>query len=188
MHFCSPIHPVFLSFDWCRRKFQNGSYVSIIADFWSFVSPQFFTFEKSRHPTLAKLLFFYFMLFVTVLLMNMLIAMMANTYQNVSKEPSEFAFWALIDWRDGKFWKLTCPRSASIFTQECKWVVAICHGNLRKCQGKACKKYRWKTSQNAGWREEILRGPLTKYCRETWQNAAGNPDKCFRETWLNAVG
>lgn len=48
------------------------------------VSPQFFSFEKSRHPTLAKLLFFYFMLFVTVLLMNMLIAMMANTYQNVS--------------------------------------------------------------------------------------------------------
>ena len=49
-----------------------------------FVSPQFFQFDKSRHPTLAKLLFFYFMLFVTVLLMNMLIAMMANTYQNVS--------------------------------------------------------------------------------------------------------
>ena len=49
-----------------------------------FVSPQFFQFDKSRHPTLAKMLFFYFMLFVTVLLMNMLIAMMANTYQNVS--------------------------------------------------------------------------------------------------------
>lgn len=49
------------------------------------VFPQFFTFDRSRHPALAKLLFFYFMLFVTVLLMNMLIAMMANTYQNVSK-------------------------------------------------------------------------------------------------------
>lgn len=44
----------------------------------------FFQFDKSRHATLAKLLFFYFMLFVTVLLMNMLIAMMANTYQNIS--------------------------------------------------------------------------------------------------------
>jgi len=53
-----------------------------------FLSPQFFKFDKSRHPTLAKLLFFYFMLFVTVLLMNMLIAMMANTYQNVSVKTS----------------------------------------------------------------------------------------------------
>lgn len=139
MHFCSLIHPVFLSFDWCRRKFQKGSYVSIIADFWSFVSPQFFTFEKSRHPTLAKLLFFYFMLFVTVLLMNMLIAMMANTYQNVSKELSdgtrvwqileEFAFWALIDWRDGKFWKLTYIRSASLSLHLGVWVGS---GNLSR--------------------------------------------------------
>ncbi|KAK3748466.1 hypothetical protein QZH41_011163, partial [Actinostola sp. cb2023] len=40
--------------------------------------------EKSPYPALAKLIFFYFNLFVTVLLLNMLIAMMASTYQNIA--------------------------------------------------------------------------------------------------------
>ncbi|XP_031553642.1 transient receptor potential cation channel subfamily V member 6-like isoform X2 [Actinia tenebrosa] len=41
-------------------------------------------FENSRYPILTKLLFFYFNLFITVLLLNMLIAMMASTYQNIA--------------------------------------------------------------------------------------------------------
>lgn len=64
--------------------FGNEGYTIMTLMRMTFGEFDFFTFEKSRHPTLAKLLFFYFMLFVTVLLMNMLIAMMANTYQNIS--------------------------------------------------------------------------------------------------------
>lgn len=64
--------------------FTNEGFTIMTLMRMTFGEFDFFTFEKSRHPTLAKLLFFYFMLFVTVLLMNMLIAMMANTYQNIS--------------------------------------------------------------------------------------------------------
>jgi len=64
--------------------YQNEGYTIMTLMRMTFGEFDFFSFEKSRHPTLAKLLFFYFMLFVTVLLMNMLIAMMANTYQNIS--------------------------------------------------------------------------------------------------------
>ncbi|CAH3196355.1 unnamed protein product, partial [Porites evermanni] len=64
--------------------YQNEGYTIMTLMRMTFGEFDFFQFDKSRHPTLAKLLFFYFMLFVTVLLMNMLIAMMANTYQNIS--------------------------------------------------------------------------------------------------------
>lgn len=64
--------------------YQNEGYTIMTLMRMTFGEFDFFTFEESRHATLAKLLFFYFMLFVTVLLMNMLIAMMANTYQNIS--------------------------------------------------------------------------------------------------------
>ncbi|KAL9959339.1 hypothetical protein ACROYT_G032653 [Oculina patagonica] len=64
--------------------FQNEGYTIMTLMRMTFGEFEFFTFDQSRHPSLAKLLFFYFMLFVTVLLMNMLIAMMANTYQSIS--------------------------------------------------------------------------------------------------------
>lgn len=64
--------------------YQNEGYTIMTLMRMTFGEFDFFQFDKSRHATLAKLLFFYFMLFVTVLLMNMLIAMMANTYQNIS--------------------------------------------------------------------------------------------------------
>lgn len=64
--------------------FQNEGYTIMTLMRMTFGEFDFFTFDRSRHSALAKLLFFYFMLFVTVLLMNMLIAMMANTYQNIS--------------------------------------------------------------------------------------------------------
>lgn len=64
--------------------YQNEGYTIMTLMRMTFGEFDFFSFDMSRHPTLAKLLFFYFMLFVTVLLMNMLIAMMANTYQNIS--------------------------------------------------------------------------------------------------------
>lgn len=64
--------------------FQNAGYTIMTLMRMTFGEFDFFTFDRSRQPALAKLLFFYFMLFVTVLLMNMLIAMMANTYQNIS--------------------------------------------------------------------------------------------------------
>lgn len=64
--------------------YQNEGYTIMTLMRMTFGEFDFFSFDRSRHPTLAKLLFFYFMLFVTVLLMNMLIAMMANTYQSIS--------------------------------------------------------------------------------------------------------
>ncbi|XP_060078092.1 transient receptor potential cation channel subfamily V member 6-like [Ylistrum balloti] len=55
-------------------------------------------FERTRYPPLIKIVFVFFMIFVPILLLNMLIAMMGNTYQQVvSKSAKEWRRqWAKI--------------------------------------------------------------------------------------------
>ncbi|KAL3870294.1 hypothetical protein ACJMK2_038370 [Sinanodonta woodiana] len=55
------------------------------------------TFGSSRYPELIKIVFVVYMIMVTLLLVNMLIAMMGNTYQLVNETQKEwFRQWAKI--------------------------------------------------------------------------------------------
>jgi inner membrane protein involved in colicin E2 resistance len=45
--------------------------------------PQYEEFGYTRYASLTKIVFFFFMVLVPILLLNMLIAMMGNTYQQV---------------------------------------------------------------------------------------------------------
>ncbi|KAL3281599.1 hypothetical protein HHI36_004806 [Cryptolaemus montrouzieri] len=54
-------------------------------------------FEKTEHEILAKILFVIFMVIVSILLINMLIAMMGNTYQKIAETRNEWQRqWARI--------------------------------------------------------------------------------------------
>ncbi|XP_044752853.1 transient receptor potential cation channel subfamily V member 5 [Coccinella septempunctata] len=54
-------------------------------------------FEKTEHEILAKFLFVMFMVIVSILLINMLIAMMGNTYQKIAETRNEWQRqWARI--------------------------------------------------------------------------------------------
>ncbi|XP_048774111.2 transient receptor potential cation channel subfamily V member 5-like isoform X4 [Ostrea edulis] len=55
------------------------------------------TFDYSEYPTFMKIIFMIYMIMVTLLLVNMLIAMMGNTYQLVNETQKEwFRQWAKI--------------------------------------------------------------------------------------------
>ncbi|XP_022322065.1 transient receptor potential cation channel subfamily V member 5-like isoform X5 [Crassostrea virginica] len=55
------------------------------------------TFDYSEYPTFIKIIFMIYMIMVTLLLVNMLIAMMGNTYQLVNETQKEwFRQWAKI--------------------------------------------------------------------------------------------
>ncbi|KAL3870297.1 hypothetical protein ACJMK2_038373 [Sinanodonta woodiana] len=55
------------------------------------------TFDETKYPVLAKIIFVIYMIMVTLLLINMLIAMMGNTYQLVNETQKEwFRQWAKI--------------------------------------------------------------------------------------------
>ncbi|XP_069120807.1 transient receptor potential cation channel subfamily V member 5-like isoform X4 [Argopecten irradians] len=55
------------------------------------------TFASSKYPDMLKIVFFVYMIMVTLLLVNMLIAMMGNTYQLVNETQKEwFRQWAKI--------------------------------------------------------------------------------------------
>ncbi|XP_048774117.2 transient receptor potential cation channel subfamily V member 5-like isoform X11 [Ostrea edulis] len=55
------------------------------------------SFSQTNHPILAKIIFMIYMIMVTLLLVNMLIAMMGNTYQLVNETQKEwFRQWAKI--------------------------------------------------------------------------------------------
>lgn len=55
------------------------------------------TFPTSRYPTMISIIFLVYMIMVTLLLVNMLIAMMGNTYQLVAETQKEwFRQWAKI--------------------------------------------------------------------------------------------
>ncbi|XP_052092799.1 transient receptor potential cation channel subfamily V member 5-like isoform X3 [Mytilus californianus] len=54
-------------------------------------------FEKTEHPILSKIMFAIYMILVTLLLVNMLIAMMGNTYQLINETQKEwFRQWAKV--------------------------------------------------------------------------------------------
>lgn len=54
-------------------------------------------FDHTDHPTLARLLFVSYSILVALMLMNMLIAMMGKTYQEIASRPNEwFRQWARI--------------------------------------------------------------------------------------------
>ncbi|XP_054168639.1 transient receptor potential cation channel subfamily V member 5-like, partial [Oppia nitens] len=54
-------------------------------------------FDKTDHPTIAKLMFIFYMILVSILLVNMLIAMMGKTYQDIASRPNEWLRqWARI--------------------------------------------------------------------------------------------
>lgn len=54
-------------------------------------------FENTDHPFLAKFLFLIYMILVSVLLVNMLIAMMGHTYEDIASRPNEWLRqWARI--------------------------------------------------------------------------------------------
>lgn len=46
-------------------------------------------FDSTSYPTLARLLFCVYMVLVSILLINMLIAMLGKTYQDISSQPNE---------------------------------------------------------------------------------------------------
>lgn len=46
-------------------------------------------FNSTSYPHLAKLLFCVYMILVSILLINMLIAMLGKTYQDISSQPNE---------------------------------------------------------------------------------------------------
>ncbi|XP_078323529.1 transient receptor potential cation channel subfamily V member 5-like isoform X4 [Crassostrea virginica] len=55
------------------------------------------SFSQTNHPILSKIIFMIYMIMVTLLLVNMLIAMMGNTYQLVNETQKEwFRQWAKI--------------------------------------------------------------------------------------------
>ncbi|KAK3576059.1 hypothetical protein CHS0354_018328 [Potamilus streckersoni] len=55
------------------------------------------TFDETKYPVLAKIIYVIYMIMVTLLLVNMLIAMMGNTYQLVNETQKEwFRQWAKI--------------------------------------------------------------------------------------------
>ncbi|XP_062582287.1 transient receptor potential cation channel subfamily V member 5-like isoform X4 [Saccostrea cucullata] len=55
------------------------------------------TFDSSEYPTVVKIIFMIYMIMVTLLLVNMLIAMMGNTYQLINETQKEwFRQWAKI--------------------------------------------------------------------------------------------
>ena len=47
-------------------------------------------FDKTDHPILAKFMFVLYMILVSILLVNMLIAMMGKTYQDIASRPNEW--------------------------------------------------------------------------------------------------
>lgn len=54
-------------------------------------------FDNTDHPTLGKFLFLVYMILVSVLLVNMLIAMMGHTYEDIASRPNEWLRqWARI--------------------------------------------------------------------------------------------
>ena len=54
-------------------------------------------FDNTDHPILAKFLFLVYMIVVAVLLLNMLIAMMGHTYEDIASRPNEWLRqWARI--------------------------------------------------------------------------------------------
>ncbi|XP_072935442.1 transient receptor potential cation channel subfamily V member 5-like [Epargyreus clarus] len=60
-------------------------------------SDYYAAFENTRHETEAKLLFVIYMIIVAILLVNMLIAMMGNTYQKIAETRNEWQRqWARI--------------------------------------------------------------------------------------------
>jgi hypothetical protein len=46
-------------------------------------------FRSTEYPTLARLLFCIYMILVSILLVNMLIAMLGKTYQDIASQPNE---------------------------------------------------------------------------------------------------
>ncbi|XP_061164690.1 transient receptor potential cation channel subfamily V member 5-like isoform X6 [Saccostrea echinata] len=55
------------------------------------------SFSQTNHPILSKIIFMIYMIMVTLLLVNMLIAMMGNTYQLINETQKEwFRQWAKI--------------------------------------------------------------------------------------------
>ena len=90
---CSPA----LGADWwstseeCYRVESQFSHfdealVALIASSLQLSAPDWSCFRQSAHSTTAPLLYGLFMLFVVILLLNMLIAMMAETYSKVSEQ------------------------------------------------------------------------------------------------------
>ncbi|XP_076091210.1 transient receptor potential cation channel subfamily V member 5-like isoform X1 [Mytilus galloprovincialis] len=70
-----------------------GSFAMNVGDFEDF----FATFDSSPFPTLVKIMFAIYMILVTLLLVNMLIAMMGNTYQLINETQKEwFRQWAKV--------------------------------------------------------------------------------------------
>lgn len=54
-------------------------------------------FDRTDHPIMAKLMFILYMILVSILLVNMLIAMMGKTYQDIASRPNEWLRqWARI--------------------------------------------------------------------------------------------
>uniref|UniRef100_H2Z593 Ion transport domain-containing protein n=1 Tax=Ciona savignyi TaxID=51511 RepID=H2Z593_CIOSA len=69
-------HPLF------SHPFQSimGMFIITLGEF----SDLYLDFEQARHPAAAKVLFVIYMVIVTVLLINMLIAMMGNTFNKIA--------------------------------------------------------------------------------------------------------
>ncbi|CAK8683420.1 unnamed protein product [Clavelina lepadiformis] len=77
------------------HPFQSvmGMFVITLGEFGDL----YIEFDQARHPLAAKMLFFVFMILVTVLLINVLIAMMGNTFNKIAETRWEWQRqWAKI--------------------------------------------------------------------------------------------
>ncbi|XP_076364510.1 LOW QUALITY PROTEIN: transient receptor potential cation channel subfamily V member 5-like [Tachypleus tridentatus] len=100
MGFSQAFYVIFLTHNGEGANFFGSPVASVMAMFVMSLAEFgdiYEEFENTAYPTVAKILFIMYMALVTILLINMLIAMMGKTYQNIAERRNEWVRqWARI--------------------------------------------------------------------------------------------
>ncbi|GFR13821.1 TRP channel protein nanchung [Trichonephila clavata] len=91
--FIRPYYVIFLSYKADKPSFFDDPIQSVLAMFIMSLSEFgdiYEQFHHTRHQNIAKIFFIMYMALVALLLINMLIAMMGKTYQDIAERKNEW--------------------------------------------------------------------------------------------------